>query len=318
MIPALIIIICFIAIIMFIRNTTFVCYYLSQAIRRRKQMKGYNDSYDSFEDYFQWQVKSTAALLEKTASRMNLSGKMVVEVGCGYGGRTPFLISNKGAKHVIATEINPRALEIAEKYIKKYFPSEAASINFRISNGGIAAEDEQADAIVIIDVFEHLNDPEQMLSECYRVLKPGGMLYFGTIGWYHHEASHITSTIPIPWCQVFFTDRVLIKCIRLIQRSNTYVQSVWDKDSNVKDRWDGVTDLRNRPGEYLNKITIHDIKCFCRKSQFEIQEFNIFGYGGRTHKFSRILAPLTKIPLLNEIFHSYIFVTLQKPTSKPI
>lgn len=300
-------------IVLFVRNTIFICYYLSQLLRYRSGIGEKGIEFHNFEDYFQWQVSSTEILLDTCYPSLNLCGKTVVDVGCGYGGRIPYMISNKGAKYIVATDIDPHALEVAEACIKKHFIAEASVIEFRKSDdGGIPLEDRKIDVVIMIDIFEHLAEPERMLIECYRVLKDNGIVYFGTVGWYNYMASHVTDYIPIPWCQVLFSDKVLIECIRRIQKSDSYISSIWDKNGNLRDRWEGISDLRDRPGEYINKLTIRDIRNICKNSPFEIQEFNVLGYRGRTCKWSRVLAPLAKIPLLNEFFHSYVSVILCK------
>lgn len=46
------------------------------------------------------------------------------------------------------------------------------------------------DGVVHSWVLEHLEEPKQALNECYRVLKPGGLLYLTTnMSWHLHENS---------------------------------------------------------------------------------------------------------------------------------
>jgi SAM-dependent methyltransferase len=52
----------------------------------------------------------------------------------------------------------------------------------------IPVEDERYDAIVFSQVMEHLPDPLSVLNELYRVLKPGGRLFYSGPFWYEeHE-----------------------------------------------------------------------------------------------------------------------------------
>jgi len=52
-------------------------------------------------------------------------------------------------------------------------------------------DDEYADTVITFQVMEHLPEPNFFLSECYRILKPRGMLFI-TIPfmWYIHEAPY--------------------------------------------------------------------------------------------------------------------------------
>ena len=52
-------------------------------------------------------------------------------------------------------------------------------------------EDEYADTVTSFQVMEHLPEPAFFLSECYRILKPGGMLLLTVpFMWHVHEAPH--------------------------------------------------------------------------------------------------------------------------------
>ncbi len=58
-------------------------------------------------------------------------------------------------------------------------------------NEPLPVESDLADAIVSISVLEHLRRPEVMLSEAYRVLKPGGYLVLQVpFMWHIHEAPY--------------------------------------------------------------------------------------------------------------------------------
>jgi ubiquinone/menaquinone biosynthesis C-methylase UbiE len=47
--------------------------------------------------------------------------------------------------------------------------------------------DDSFDCVIASDVFEHVPDLDRLLAEVYRVLKPGGVLFFTTpfLGPYH-------------------------------------------------------------------------------------------------------------------------------------
>ena len=55
-------------------------------------------------------------------------------------------------------------------------------------DGTVPEEDEVFDLILSTQVAEHLENPDIYLSECYRLLKPGGRLYLATHGSYEDHA----------------------------------------------------------------------------------------------------------------------------------
>jgi SAM-dependent methyltransferase len=56
-------------------------------------------------------------------------------------------------------------------------------------NNGIPLADEAVNTILLSDVFEHINDPERLMSEISRVLKIDGKLILGSpfLYWLHEE-----------------------------------------------------------------------------------------------------------------------------------
>lgn len=55
-------------------------------------------------------------------------------------------------------------------------------------DGSVPEQDQVFDLILSTQVAEHLDDPDKYLSECYRLLKPGGRLFLSTHGSYEDHA----------------------------------------------------------------------------------------------------------------------------------
>jgi 2-polyprenyl-3-methyl-5-hydroxy-6-metoxy-1,4-benzoquinol methylase len=93
------------------------------------------------------------------------SNGKVLEVGCGNGERLA-LLRSLGWK-TLGIESDPKSAQIARAHglniINKPFIK------------GLASE-ESMDAILLSHVIEHLPDPEAAVKECFRLLKPGGIL----------------------------------------------------------------------------------------------------------------------------------------------
>jgi SAM-dependent methyltransferase len=93
----------------------------------------------------------------------------VVDVGCGDGGSTLFC-ARRGA-HVTAVDIDPQVLAAIAPKLEQVIPGRYAT---HLSNAcPLPLEDEVATRVVCTEVLEHVDDPDQVLSELYRIGKPG-------------------------------------------------------------------------------------------------------------------------------------------------
>jgi ubiquinone/menaquinone biosynthesis C-methylase UbiE len=98
-------------------------------------------------------------------------GSSILEVGCGTG-RTACLLAQKGFR-VSAVDLRPGMIEKAKKR------SELQQVQVDFAVGDICRlpfEDRQFD-LVLAESVTNFADAKAAVSEYYRVLKPGGMLY---------------------------------------------------------------------------------------------------------------------------------------------
>ncbi|MGJ8597242.1 bifunctional 2-polyprenyl-6-hydroxyphenol methylase/3-demethylubiquinol 3-O-methyltransferase UbiG [Sulfitobacter sp.] len=101
-------------------------------------------------------------------------GKAVLDLGCA-GGFMAEALDDRGAQ---VTGIDPAADAI------KAARTHAADRNITYDIGvgeALPYVDGQFDAVVCVDVLEHVKDLNKVLAEISRVLKPGGMFLFDTI-----------------------------------------------------------------------------------------------------------------------------------------
>ncbi len=108
--------------------------------------------------------------------RIDWSGKRVLDLGCAGG----FMAEALVARGAVVTGIDPAAEAIA---VARAHASEGAlDIRYDVGVGeDLPYSAAQFDAVVCVDVLEHVRDLDQVLREVARVLTPGGMFLFDTI-----------------------------------------------------------------------------------------------------------------------------------------
>jgi len=122
-----------------------------------------------------WNWESPAGKLRwarrvKMLSRHLRSGMSVLELGCGTGYFTRELACS-GA-NIVAVDVSPDLLEIAKAN------SSAPNVRYEIQNAyELSYPDAVFDSVVGSSVLHHL-EIEKAIREIYRVLKPGGTIYF--------------------------------------------------------------------------------------------------------------------------------------------
>jgi 2-polyprenyl-6-hydroxyphenyl methylase/3-demethylubiquinone-9 3-methyltransferase len=103
-------------------------------------------------------------------------GRRVIDVGCG-GGFMSVALAHRGAR-VLGIDPSKGSLAAARAQ------AERAGVPLELAEGvgeSLPAPSGEADAVVCVDVLEHVKDLKQVVSELARVLRPGGVLLFDTI-----------------------------------------------------------------------------------------------------------------------------------------
>jgi len=98
----------------------------------------------------------------------------VLDAGCGCGYGAHYLAMNC-AKRVIGIDVAPEAIE----YARCHYTAE--NLEFAMTDvTTLAFPSEVLDAVVCLEVFEHVADCERILAESRRVLKPSGRIIVST------------------------------------------------------------------------------------------------------------------------------------------
>lgn len=103
-------------------------------------------------------------------------GNVVLDYGCGPGGYIVPLASIIGSSgKIYAQDIDSRALRSVEAISVKHNLKNVKTIQSGCKTG---LPDESVDVVLLYDIFHHLQNPDEIMDELYRVLKSDGILSF--------------------------------------------------------------------------------------------------------------------------------------------
>ncbi len=263
-------------------------------------------------DYWNWQFETSRDYFGKYWDLLEkVPGARILDIGCGIGGRACFL-AGLGARSVVGVDINADEITKANGLVARLRnPSVQSRVNFMKVRENEPLDLEPFDVVTLVASMEHVRDPVGMLDLAHSMLRPGGVCYFGTSGWYHYGAAHVAGELPIPFLTVFFSDRTILDAIRRIVSLPDYEPTRWDSVPPVA-RWANVHDLRDRPGEYLNKVTIRGLRRAMKQSRFGEGKLRVQGFSWRQRPWMRWLNVLARIPGIQEVYHGGVFGRLER------
>jgi 2-polyprenyl-6-hydroxyphenyl methylase/3-demethylubiquinone-9 3-methyltransferase len=97
----------------------------------------------------------------------------ILDVACGGG-----FLANELARQgyeVTGVDISPRSLEVAS------YHDTTKTVSYKVADAyALPFEDEAFEVVAAMDFLEHVDCPQDIIKECARVLKPGGMFFFHT------------------------------------------------------------------------------------------------------------------------------------------
>ena len=109
--------------------------------------------------------------------RVGLAGKKVVDVGCG-GGILSESMALRGAE-VTGIDMGEAPLSVA----RLHSLDSGVEVKYRQITVEELAEEQpgEFDVVTCLEMLEHVPDPESVVRACWKLLKPGGQIFFATI-----------------------------------------------------------------------------------------------------------------------------------------
>jgi SAM-dependent methyltransferase len=134
-------------------------------------------------------------------------GKEILDVGCGYGGRSVFYAEKCGASSVHGIEVT---LPMVERCRELAAELSSTKTTFAVGRAEqLPFPDESFDAVLSFDVLEHCEDPRQALKEMSRVLRPAGKAWNVFPTYKGARSSHLGYVTQLPVHRVFHPDTLM-------------------------------------------------------------------------------------------------------------
>ena len=137
-------------------------------------------------------------------------GFHVLDYGCGPGSCIPSLAELVGESgKVYALDIHPLAIRKVQDIASK---KQLTNVETILSDCQTGLSDNTLDTVLLYAAFHHLSDPDVVLKELHRVLKPNGILSFSDR---HMKENEIVSGV---------TNNQLFRLARKGQRAYTFLK----------------------------------------------------------------------------------------------
>lgn len=105
---------------------------------------------------------------------IELHGLSVLDLGCG-GGILTEALAKQGAS-VCGIDIEQKLIDVANQHAHEH----GLKIDYQVADITLFKH-KKFDAIVCMEMLEHVEDPEKIIKACHGLLKPGGYLFLSTI-----------------------------------------------------------------------------------------------------------------------------------------
>jgi ubiquinone/menaquinone biosynthesis C-methylase UbiE len=267
---------------------------LSPNLREIHHAKG------SIAEYQEWECHELERIAGGFGAFWDMKGKDVLDLGCGLGGKT-IAFANLGARSVTGLDLRGHSL-LAAAEENSLHNADPSTVRFCQTDAAhMPFTDESFDAIISINVLEHVDDLYFTLQECSRVLRPNGVMLFHFPPFYSPWGAHLEGWINFPWPHVFFADRTLIQAahqVEMAQRRNTaYIPT-----AQVK--WGTLTRLPE-----LNRVTAQQfghlldvLGLAVLKEEMLPLGYNYFAKPGPSHRqILALLEWLAQAPIAREL-----------------
>jgi ubiquinone/menaquinone biosynthesis C-methylase UbiE len=236
-----------------------------------------------------------------------LRDKDVLDVGCGWGGKAIRYAETTGLKTITGFDL-PGVFDVD---VPASFARERGVENafFTVARGErMPFPDESFDVVIMDDVLEHVADPMEVLGECCRLLRSGGLLIARFPSIRMLKAHHFDRAIGFPGLHYLLPMRTWAAGLNHFLLHNRHGVA-FEPFSRVVS-----TMYRRAVTENLNGLDFKTFSDVARRSGLRVQSLGLAGYprekfGGAAPVLHPVYELARRVPFLREsLSRSIVFV----------
>ena len=265
-----------------------------------------------------WSLAEARRVVKYFEPYWNLKDKHLLDIGTGIGGKMT-LYQESGVRAITGIDITPDSVYISRQYLSDTTGAAHSSQEYTFSITDAAFMPfamDSFDAIVSINVFEHIMGIENAIIESYRVLKPGGLAFLHVPPYYGPWGPHLENWIHFPWSHLLFSDRTLL---RVAEREDKR------RPLNDKFMYAAQVDWSAEQIQGVNRVTFRRFHRLIKEAGFEIKSLKLLPVGyeylqKKSNTLKRltysVLQLATRVPLIQEAIITKMVYVLSKPARK--
>jgi SAM-dependent methyltransferase len=141
----------------------------------------------------------------------DLRGRDVLDLGCGYGGRTVYYARQGHVREVQGIEVTEEVVRRCSRFAQELGAPQA---RFKVGRAeALPYGDASFDLVLSYDVLEHVEDPARSLLEIARVLRPGGAAWLVFPSYLGALSSHLDYLTRIPALHRIFDPVAIVEVV---------------------------------------------------------------------------------------------------------